>query len=113
MFRAITRQVDSTTRIGLLSGHLVQGLFRNVRLQGEGFRGSHLGWARLSKADSMVATEIKLGSGQDGPGPLVLFCVIAPSAPTGCSRPTPASECLSFGWTRGLWPWAQQAVEDS
>lgn len=38
-----------------------------MKLQGEHFRGSHLGWARLSEADSMVAAEIKLGSGQGGP----------------------------------------------
>lgn len=85
-----------------------------MRLQGERFRGSHLGWTRLSKADSMVATEIKLGSGQGGaraPGPVL--CDLSPSAPTGRARPAPTPESLSFGWTGGLWPRAQQGAEAS
>ena len=67
-----------------------------MRLQGEHFRGSRLGWARLGKADSMVASEIKLGSGRGGPWPHSLFLVVSlhqrpqgtqgPSAP-GVSEP--------------------------
>ena len=74
----------------------LQGLFCNMRLQGEHFRGSRLGWARLGKADSMVASAIKLGSGRGGPWPHSLFLVVSlhqrpqgtqgPSAP-GVSEP--------------------------
>lgn len=57
---------QNTPRLGCFPAAWLQGLFYNVRLQGEPLRRFHPGWDRLGKADSMISTGIKLRFGQNG-----------------------------------------------
>ncbi|XP_067598942.1 ral guanine nucleotide dissociation stimulator-like [Pseudorca crassidens] len=57
---------QNTPRLGCFPAAWLQGLFYNVRLQGEPLRRFHSGWDRLGKADSVISTGIKLRFGQNG-----------------------------------------------